>query len=131
MIILGTLVVITSMASIYNILGNFGGGNGLSSSESNIDSVLKLKSNIETQCTRLSEYDTILSSTVEFQLNDAELQHQDSTLILNPEGEQEVTRDIECEHSIDFRVENGNELSTGRWEAEISGSGSTITVEVK
>jgi len=130
MIILGTLVVITSMASLYGILANFGGETGLSSSESNLDSMVKLKSNIENQCNRLSEYDTVLTNTVSFNLNEAEMSYDDPELVLT-EGDKEVTREVDCDHDIDFNVESDRGLGAGSWEAEISGSGSTITVEVK
>lgn len=130
MIILGTLVVITSMASLYTILGNFG-GDTLSESESNVDHLNNLQSNIEDQCERLSEYDTILNSTVDFQLNDAEISYDEPDLVLEEEGEEQIiTREIKCDHDIEFTVHDDAELGSGSQTAEISGEDDLIEIEV-
>jgi len=129
MIILGTLVVVTSLATMHAILGNFGGSQ-FAESDPVFESYSNLHNEIEDQCSRLEEYDSVLSTTVNLNLiNDAEIRYEDPDLVLEREDEDELAREVSCEMELD--VEDSADIGTGNWEAEIdSDDDGDVIVEV-
>lgn len=129
MIILGTLVVITALGTMHSILGNFG-GNQFSDSQPSLDSYTELHNRIESQCSRLEEYDQVLSSTVELNLNNnAEIRYEDPNLLLERDDEELLERDVSCD--IEFNVIESGEIGAGNWEAEIFSESEQLHVEVR
>ena len=131
MIILGTLVVITALGTVHAILGNFG-GNQFSSSESNVDMLQKLDSNIEDQCSRLEEYDQILSSSFSLSLDNAEIRYVEPDLVLDREDDdQDVTREVECNSDVNFDIAGSDTIESGTWNVEVSSNDNGLDVVIE
>lgn len=127
-IILGVLTVLVGLSVVFGITDNFAGQSG----HSNEEALTSLIGDIEQKCSDLDQYNTIVSTTNNFELHGATVTLGQN--FANLDADINVEKDIECSETIDYDYEGSEEdeieLESGVYDITVGSEDDNVHVEV-